>query len=856
MKFPAAYRFRKRHVVFALVAVIALYIAASSIPFGTYEFIPGPPEKHAVPLDPNSPWPKFRADASQSGRGRVAPVVDPSLRPWMFRTGKGIFSSPVIDADGTAYIGSADHWFYAINAGGRLKWKFKTGEVIDSSALLDDRGRVYVGSGDAHVYCLERSDGRPVWKFRAHTVREVEKEFGLKTYNLDWFEGNIGILPDGTLLAPNDNYLVYAVDRDTGTRKTQYVGNELMWSLPAVNAKTGRIFFGSQYMALENVYCYDTNTGKKRWSAGGLGSNAASPVLTSDAPNGAVVLGGFDGYVRAYAQDSGKQLWKRGLRDHIYASPARLSDGAIIQPSADGTVYALEPATGKIRWAFDTLEPIRSSPAVDAHDRIYVGSGEGRLFCINPDGTLRWAYRCIDEDRNDLNGSPGLGRTGVYIGGENGGVFFVPYDYPLSPAGMRDPRSARGPGEDLPAEGSHLVFTSRFGKLLTETPDRMDANQPLAFTLFVREKGDTLKSAIDRDSLKVEVDGNPAMRVDVSANRQFMVLTPRETWTAPAGGKLSVRISGSYVTGMRRFGLKFFGGSEGGRFEYRHVFSVAPRGTAASPYSVPKQPGDPSTVFELSRLAAPNPTMLPSWNQIGFDSLHYLCGVVEGDGKRMLVWTVGGKLHNGNTVVDPTLEARFPLVLEYDGGLVTFRNYDGFKINFVGSWDMPFGSYRVSSKADPVTGALRDTGAFHAIALCDEIEYYGRFLKLMGMSEFDTGHMAVFGGMNLGLHGRGYASMPSGAGTVSFRVDGNAVVADIAGGSLKKDEHVYSLMLVDEATGNPLALYYTKHTTVEAGENGLVRRVGVSFPKGAVKGALRVYLMVDTYPAAKGSVKI
>jgi hypothetical protein len=98
--------------------------------------------------------------------------------------------------------------------------------------------------------------------------------------------------------------------------------------------------------------------------------------------------------------------------------------------------------------------------------------------------------------------------------------------------------------------------------------------------------------------------------------------------------------------------------------------------------------------------------------------------------------------------------------------------------------------------------------------------------------------------------------MPSGTGAVSFRVDGNAVVADIAGSSLKKGEHVYSLMLVDEATGNPLALYYTKHTTVEADGSGAVRRVGIRFPKGAVKGVLRAYLMVDTYPAAKGSVKI
>jgi outer membrane protein assembly factor BamB len=63
-------------------------------------------------------------------------------RPWTFATAKGVFSSPVIDGEGTAYIGSADHAFYAIRADGSLKWKFLTGEIIDSSALLDDRARL------------------------------------------------------------------------------------------------------------------------------------------------------------------------------------------------------------------------------------------------------------------------------------------------------------------------------------------------------------------------------------------------------------------------------------------------------------------------------------------------------------------------------------------------------------------------------------------------------------------------------------------------------------------------------------------------------------------------------------------
>ena len=116
---------------------------------------------------------------------------------------------------------------------------------------------------------------------------------------------------------------------------------------------------------------------------------------------GAVIVGGFDGFVRAFAQDSGKLLWKFGTKDHIYASPAQLRDGTIIQGSTDGTLYAINPHTGKSVWEFDTLEPIRSSPAVDGDGNIYFGNGEGKLYCVNSDGTLRWSYQCITDVRND-----------------------------------------------------------------------------------------------------------------------------------------------------------------------------------------------------------------------------------------------------------------------------------------------------------------------------------------------------------------------------------------------------------------------------------------------------------------------
>ena len=124
-------------------------------------------EVPTIPLDPDAPWPKFRANPEQTGRTSVDPVDDGTSTPWVFVTGKGIFSSPVIDGDGNIYVGSADRTFYALAPDGTERWSLETGEIIDSSALLDDRGRVYFGSGDGHLYARDRATGDELWTYAA-----------------------------------------------------------------------------------------------------------------------------------------------------------------------------------------------------------------------------------------------------------------------------------------------------------------------------------------------------------------------------------------------------------------------------------------------------------------------------------------------------------------------------------------------------------------------------------------------------------------------------------------------------------------------------------------------------------------
>ena len=865
MKAGSRFTFKKRYIFYGFLMVIIGMIAHYTISFTDYEMTPklqssadGRQDRsysYSVPLDRESPWPKFRANALQNGRSPVRPQVSDAT-PWVFQTGKGIFSSPVIDGEGTVYIGSADQYFYAISETGDLKWKLLTGEIIDSSALLDDQGRVYVGSGDAHVYAIDRQSGVVLWKFKAHTPREVTEQFGVETYNLNWFEGNIAMLPNGNILAPNDNYLIYDLNRKTGALNNQFVINEMGWSLPAVNARTNKIFTGSNFMALKNVFAFDAENGETLWTNGGYGTNAASALLTSDDPEGGVIIGGYDGFVRAFGQNDGFQIWKQGTRDHIYSSPAQLSDGTLIQPSTDGTVYALNPENGEVIWAFDTKEPIRSSPAVDGHDNIYFGSGEGRLYCLNPDGSLRWGYQLIDDVRNDLNGSPGLGHKGITIAGESGGIYFVPYDYPLTEAGRNDPNSIQGPDEDLPSEGVFLFYTSGFGGLELSPPAVVDANQPIGFTLFVREKGDTIKTAIDRDSVTVDFESGMTGKVDTSANAQFITLIPQETWTGPEGGELKVRIRGNYKTDLSRFGLKFFWGDVEGSFDQVFSFKVRPRQGDEMPYHVPQKVGDVASTIEISRLAPANPSILPSYNQIGYDSLHYILGTVEGTGNTAIVWGVGGKLvgRENRTVVDPELEVRFPMMLDYDRGLMTLYNYDGILLDMNGSWDMPIEFFRIAGKVDPENGQAIGHSAMNAIVACDEIEFYGRFLKLLGMSEFDTGLMFIFGGSNHGLFGDGIDKGVKSSGTIEFGIDADAAYVKIERGSLKKEQHVHSLLLVDTASNRPVPVKYIDKTKVKTDQNGVVTGVILSLDESNFRGRARVYYMVDTYPAARGEI--
>ncbi len=81
-----------------------------------------------------------------------------------------------------------------------------------------------------------------------------------------------------------------------------------------------------------------------------------------------------------------------------------------------------------------------------------------------------------------------------------------------------------------------------------------------------------------------------------------------------------------------------------------------------------------------------------------------------------------------------------------------------------------------------------------------------------------------------------------------------AVVATTAGSSVRPDQHLAGILVVDPATGRPVTLPYGTGTTRASAPDGTLASVTVPTLGAVIPAMARVYLMVDTTVAAKGTL--
>ncbi len=824
-----------------------------------------------------TPWPLFRNDSRNTGRSLLKGIYTGDM-PWAFSTGKGVFSTPVVDVQGVIYVGSADHWFYAINPDGSLGWKFETGEIIDSAAALGpfsaDKGYATVTfiSGDGRMYQLRTGDGIEDARQRLLWTYEAELRPGV-SYNR-WFEGNVAVGPDGTLYAGNTNFNYYAI-RPDGSLKWTYSTGSNNWSQAAFG-EDGTIYWGSVDTFVRAV----SPQGKELWKRRTLGFVAASAAVGSD---GTVYIGSFDSFLYALEPRNGKMKWKFSTGDHIYCSAALGADAqgnttAIYFGSTDGVFYALLP-DGRLKWKLAVGDPIRSSPVIgldaNGEEILYFGAGDGRLYALNAaDGSLRWAFDTTPDDpelrdRNDLNGSPALGKTGVYIGGEHGQVWYVPYDYPLhaNAKGLQNNWGLRDGDED----GAFLRYMTPGGSVLDEFPEMLPAATQITLRLAVRRAGQPVDARLCNlprllfglvgcppDALEVRAEPDFPMVVEHSADGKYIYIRP-QGFLSP-GTVYQLKVSGRYYTGGAQIGNLRLGGRQAGRFAQQFSFRVAP----AQARRLPLEMGEDQVgALEWTRLALPLPPMLPSLNQIGFDYMDWIMGVAalqpqgERDGK-FVVWAIGGKRDDrGQRVADPSSDFTLPLNGYYQEDAFILTNRD-FTMDVTGI-PIPFNLFELRGclAAD---GVVRPGATVWADTRALSIPTFGPYLVIGGLANNIYEKLLVLGTYITRPYNGPANRRPAGVNVVHIEYRAPTRTQDglaratfhlAEGASCPGNQHRPGLLLLDLLRTEAIYLDYHAGLKSLVDGQGNLSGVELRIPAGKILPArLRVTALLDVFPLA------
>jgi outer membrane protein assembly factor BamB len=752
----------------------------------------------------------MRHDHLNTGRSAIRAHYHRGDRPWAFQTGKGVFSTPIVDRNETVYAGSADSYFYALHDG-RLKWRFKTGEIIDSAGVLGRGGTVTFGSGDEHIYRLRTKDAHVLWRFKARGAPATGQL-------VNWWEGNVTMGPGGVLYAGNTGGAEYAINPNGRLRWIHRSGNSV-WSNAAIGPD-GSVYFGSLDL---NIYGVDKR-GKLKWRRGTLGFNTSSPAI---GPNGTVYVGSFDEQLHALDPRTGEDRWTGKTNDHVYASPA-LGEGSVYIASADGSIYAFD-LRGVPRWRFDTGDTIRSSPVLGKAPRgngriLYVGSANGKLYALDAaTGKRRWSFDTTphDEvlrDRNDLNSSPALGRRGIYIGGEHGRIVFVPYDWCVHHS---DPRCSRSPRSDLGRTITRMAYVTPGGSTRVTGPERpLPGATAIVTRLIVRRLGQTVDAAL----VAPRISAPFPFTAQLSGDGHFLHITP--TGFLPPGRSFAVRITGGWSAAGRA-----------GTVDDTIHFRTA----GVKRHGPPLRRGD---AFKLSRLAVPLPPLLPSLNQIGFDSYEMAVGALRASRGKLLLWAVSTK--PGTGVADRNGAFAFPLSGSYRDDSVRLSQ-SGLTLTF-SFGDVPLRRFdlRMQMGADRRAGGASLT----AEVFCREVPVYGPALQAIGLC--NAANVLPSSGTFITGPYRGAANKrPRGVRMTSLKREGNTIVARLGGAPLAAVRHSANVLLTDAATGDVVALDYRKRTSLKL-VHGAIRVIRLRIPAGTVLPArIRAYVITDVFALAE-----
>jgi eukaryotic-like serine/threonine-protein kinase len=349
----------------------------------------------------------FRGGAQRTGVYDGRGVPNFTKIKWAFHTGGQVLSSPVVAGD-TLYIGSSDHFLYALDPlSGIVKWKFKAGSRITSSPAVS-AGLVYFGSFDGNFNAVDVATGQLKWKFQTGG----ERRFAGKHLHgaapagetmpdpFDFFLSSPAVWNGGVYFGSGDTN-IYALEAASGKLMWKFKTGDVVHASPAISG--GTLFVGSWD---SYFYALDAATGKEKWrfktGEDAEIHNQEGIQASAAVADGVVYFGCRDS--KFYAVDSltGKERWSFSNKGSWVIASAAVEDGKVYFATSDsGLLWALDAKTGASLFSLDYKHwPMFSSPAI-AGGTLYIGSHLGKLLAINlKTQKPAWTFETEDSKKN------------------------------------------------------------------------------------------------------------------------------------------------------------------------------------------------------------------------------------------------------------------------------------------------------------------------------------------------------------------------------------------------------------------------------------------------------------------------
>ncbi len=780
---------------------------------------------------PGDPWPRFRGNAMQTGRAPEG--LKPTTIPgWTYPAkprheegpglaARGIFNSAVVDAAGNVYSGDASGRLSRIAPHGQGEVIHDTRALIDTTPLLH-KGFLYVACGDGYI-----------WRWKAGSP--ASKWFGAPLEPgafINWFEGHLGVDSKGNIVAPNDNFRVYFLDPETVSSRSPLLHavdmKDQTWSLACVDPASGRLFMGNNAMRVldpqaRNVYAFSADW-QPLWSFATDGSVVASPAWD----RGRLFAGSFDGYLHAFDAATGQRLWKFATGDHLYASPAILSNGLVVQASCDGCVYAVEPGDGTLAWRYDMplRQPFRSSPAVGAGDRIWLGTGDGRMLVLDDQGMpLALHPLGVAGPRRQVNASPAVAPGGMVIGDSEGALHLVPWRVASGPSAPPEAEPA------APAGWSAALYpTDPWGVVSAQPPHHARPGEALCFTLDARESDGS--GSTRTIGLLDTVQAWPASHwhARISGDRRYVIVEQGPGCTPGEVAPLKLHVTWRHSP--EREGLRMHGGVAGPAFTTACEIPILRTSVAGR---------EPPAMLWFQRIAMSLPALLPSYNQIGFETLVYgitrVCALKSGE----WLYLCTGWLPDGSP--DIATGVRFPMRGRWDAATGTLQLRGQGVYSALNGFATHMHSFALTCWFD-ADGTPSASPVLRIAYAPSGVHFYGPMLEALGMGD-DQHPIEVFGSGEIGTWPAQGPALPG----LHWTLDAASGDMVVHCGPDVRLSPVQLALVVQDEHGEPVTMDYARATgRVTVSGQVLLRLSRPAGMDGPWSKACQVWVVADGVP--------